>query len=165
MSEQTPAKKTTAKSAAPSEKASLDLSPLADLVDRRPIYAYLGMADLVFERLREELAKAGDLAERSLKDLTDLPTEAREYIEKFFAQLPSSPKEAADKTAEFYDDLAERGEKLVERIQNQQSVKELIDGVNKSTEHGVATITSVRDSAGKLPKAAADTVESVGDDG
>ncbi|MEI2778534.1 MAG: hypothetical protein V9G19_21715 [Tetrasphaera sp.] len=163
MSEQTPAKKTT-KSAPASDKASLDLGPLADLVDSRPVYAYLGMADLVFEKIREELGKAGELAEKSLKDLTDLPSEAREYIEKFLDQLPSSPKEAADKSAEFYDDLADRGEKLVERIQSQQSVKDLIDGVNKSTEHGVAAITGVRDSAGKLPRAAADTVESVGEE-
>jgi heparin binding hemagglutinin HbhA len=118
------------------------------LAEATPVYAAVGVADLIAEKLRSARAQGSTAADDvrgqiEQIDLTDIPARAQ--------QLPtlavSKGLELAGKAEETYGDLAARGEKLVDRISSQRATQDLIAQGKVTVSRGKAAVTTVRKAA------------------
>jgi len=95
-----------------------------------PMYAYIGMTDLAIEKVREVTLKAGETADATRTDVAAFPGKVSDFATKFMTEAQDAPakaRELAEKLQESYEELATRGEKLVDRIRNQKSTKDLVE--------------------------------------
>jgi hypothetical protein len=107
-----------------------------------PMYAVVGVTDLAVGAVRSVQQRAtrarGDLDVRSLP--ATLQTKAQ--------QAPTAALtialETAGRAEETYEDLSARGKKLVDRIANQASTKELLNQSKLTISRGKAVVTTVR---------------------
>ena len=100
------------------------------VTDTTPVYAALGATDLAVERLREARDRAAairlDLDVSAIQDRAVKRFEqVTEQVQQIPAQVRNQRVEAAGKARETYTGLAVRGEKLVKRVRNQKSTKDL----------------------------------------
>ncbi|MFI6980657.1 hypothetical protein ACIBSV_18975 [Embleya sp. NPDC050154] len=146
------------------------------LTDTTPLYAVAGAGDLVVEKLRE-------LPERFRVEVTTDPKVLRERLQTLPDRTQTFAKSQVDKAKELYEDLAARGEKLVKRVDRQESTKRAKAAVSTTESKAKATTTAARrgaanakaqaksaaTAAAKAADAAADAVEQaagkVGDSG
>ena len=126
------------------------------VTDTTPVYAAVGVTDLAVERLREARARATTRAAavRVDLDITTMQDRAAKRFEKVTEQAHQIPVqvrnqtiEAAGKARETYSGLAVRGEKLVKRIRNQKSTKDLIAQAGSTVSLGKGAVTTVRKAA------------------
>jgi heparin binding hemagglutinin HbhA len=122
------------------------------VTDTTPVYAALGATDLAVERLRE----AGDRAAgvRLDLDVTAIQDRAAKRFEQVTEQVRSQRAEAAGKARETYTELAVRGEKLVKRVRNQKSTKDLFAQAGSTVSLGKGAVTTVRKAAHDTQRAA-----------
>ncbi|HEY5247877.1 MAG TPA: hypothetical protein VIJ15_05410 [Dermatophilaceae bacterium] len=135
--------------------------------DTTPVYAAVGVTDLAVERLREARVRATTRVTAVQLDL-NLSTmqekavkrfeKATEQVQQIPAQFRSQTVEAADKAKETYSELAVRGEKLVNRIRNQKSTKDLLAQAGNTVSLGKGAVTTVRNAAHDTQHAAAVTL-------
>jgi tartrate dehydratase beta subunit/fumarate hydratase class I family protein len=132
-----------------------------------PVYAAVGVTDLAVERLRGARARATTRAAkvRVELDITTMQDRAVKRYEKVSEQAQQIPAqfrgqtvEAADKARETYSGLAVRGEKLVKRIRNQKSTKDLFAQAGSTVALGKGAVTTVRKAAHDTQRAAIDTL-------
>ena len=142
--------------------------------DPKPVYAAVGVTDLAIERVREAKVRAAavraDLDVSALQDkavaLQDKAVKRAEKIAEQVAeqaqQLPalalSQTIEAAGKARETYAELAVRGEKLVKRIRNQKSTKDLLAQAGSTISLGKGAVTTARKAANDTQVAAKATL-------
>jgi heparin binding hemagglutinin HbhA len=126
------------------------------VTDTTPVYAAVGVTDLAVERLRDARARATTRAAavRVELDITTVQDRAVKRFEKVTEQAHQIPVqfrnqtiEAAGKARETYSGLAVRGEKLVKRIRNQKSTKDLIAQAGSTVSLGKGAVTTVRKAA------------------
>jgi heparin binding hemagglutinin HbhA len=131
--------------------------------DTPPVYAAVGVTDLAVERLRDAGARATTRAAavRVDLDITTMQDRATKRFEKVTEQAHQIPVqfrdqtiEAAGKARETYSGLAVRGEKLVRRIRNQKSTKDLIAQAGSTVSLGKGAVTTVRKAAHDTQRAA-----------
>jgi heparin binding hemagglutinin HbhA len=151
------------------------------LTDRKPLYPVAGAGEFAVEKLREVPArlaalrgelKVGPQAVRGrvTERIGHLPGEVR--------ALPGKAQELArgglGKADEAYDDLADRGKTVVDRVRRQQSRKELVEQTERALRGGRGTRATARKGAarttgaGKAPvkgakKTAEASAEKIGD--
>ncbi len=146
-----------------------------------PVYAAVGVTDLAVERVREASVRAAaaraDLDVNALQDkavaLQDKAValqgkavkRAEKVAEKVTEQAQQIPAlalsqtiEAAGKARETYSELAVRGEKLVKRIRNQKSTKDLLAQAGSTLSLGKGAVTTVRKAATETQQAAKATL-------
>jgi hypothetical protein len=116
------------------------------VTDRTPVLALVGATDLVVEKVRGAQAQAAqvraDLAHLDL-DVKTLQGRAQHVP---VAAL-SKTIELAGKAEEAYEDLAARGEKLVDRIKRQKATQDLLAQGKVTLSRGKAAVTTVRKAA------------------
>jgi tartrate dehydratase beta subunit/fumarate hydratase class I family protein len=131
--------------------------------DTTPVYAAVGVTDLAVERLRDVRARATTRAAavRVDLDITTMQDRAVKRFEKVTEQAQQIPVqfrsqtiEAAGKARVTYSGLAVRGEKLVKRIRNQKSTKDLIAQAGSTVSLGKGAVTTVRKAAQDTQRAA-----------
>jgi tartrate dehydratase beta subunit/fumarate hydratase class I family protein len=131
--------------------------------DTTPVYAAVGVTDLAVERLRDARARATTRAAavRADLDITTMQDKAVKRIEKVTEQAHQIPVqfrnqtiEAAGKARVTYSGLAVRGEKLVKRIRNQKSTKDLVAQAGSTVSLGKGAVTTVRNAAQGTQRAA-----------
>jgi len=137
------------------------------VTDTTPVYAAVGVTDLAVERLREARARATSRAAAVRLDL-DVSTMQDKAVKRFEkvteqaqqipAQFRSQTVEAAGKARETYSELAVRGEKLVKRIRNQKSTKDLVAQAGSTVSLGKGAVTTVRKAALDTQHAAMSTL-------
>ena len=115
-------------------------------------YAAVGVLDLAVEEAREAQLRAA-------KVRADLhPT----HIPSRVAALPGKTVDAvitmANVAGDTYEDLAERGEKLVERIRNQKATKDLIHQAESTVALGKGAVTSARNALDEVERSAKATL-------
>jgi len=115
-----------------------------------PVYAYIGATDLAIEKVREAGMKAGESA-KTRPDVTALLADVQEAAAKFVAQAqeavteaPTRARELAESLQESYEDLATRGEKLVDRIRNQKATKDLVDQAKSTVAMTEGVVTTAK---------------------
>lgn len=135
------------------------------LSDGTPFYAALGVTDLAIERVREAGAKASESATRGAQEFGDLPTRAGDRFASLRKQIEHAPATMRENTAaalegaiEFYEDLATRGEKLIDRIRNQQATKDLLHQVKSTESQAKGAMTTARKSVMAIEESAVATL-------
>ena len=122
------------------------------VTDTTPVYAALGATDLAVERLREARDRAAGV--RLDLDVTAIQDRAAKRFEQVTEQVRSQRAEAAGKARETYTELAVRGEKLVKRVRNQKSTKDLFAQAGSTVSLGKGAVTTVRKAAHDTQRAA-----------
>jgi hypothetical protein len=115
----------------------------------RPVYAVVGVTDLAVQKVREAQHRAAKA--RTEIDLSTLPSaitlkaqQAQERAQHAPTLLLSKALESAGRAEETYGDLSARGKKLIDRIANQASTKELLNQGKLTLSRGKAVATTVR---------------------
>ncbi len=109
-------------------------------------YVVVGITDLAVERVRATQSTAQKRAAEVRKELDGVNLQAS--IQQGAKQLPttavSKGLEAAGKLEEGFDDLADRGKKLVERIRRQKATQDLVEQGRTTLSRTKAAVTTVR---------------------
>lgn len=129
------------------------------ITDTNPVYAAVGATDLAFERLRDARVRAAAVRlDLDVKVIQDRALErfekATEHVQQIPTQVRNQTAEAADKARDGYTSLAVRGEKLVKRIRNQKSTKDLFAQAGNTVSLGKGAVTTVRKAANHTQRAA-----------
>lgn len=140
------------------------------VTDIKPVFAAVGVTDLAVEKVRaardRALAARTDLDVSALQDkaaklqgkakdkATLLQDKAIKRAEKLAERVEHAPAlalnqtlEAAGKAQDTYSELAVRGHKLVKRIRNQKSTKDLLAQAGSTVSLGKGAVTTVRKAA------------------
>ena len=133
------------------------------VTDTTPVYAALGATDLAVERLRDARTRAA--AVRLDLDVSAMQGRAVKGFEKVTEQVQQIPAQVRDQTVEVagkaretYSGLAVRGEKLVKRVRNQKSTKDLFAQAGGTVSLGKGAVTTVRKAAHDTQHAAVVTL-------
>jgi hypothetical protein len=129
------------------------------VTDTTPVYAALGVTDLAVERLHEARIRAAavrhDLDFNVIQDRTAKRFEkVTEQVQQIPAQVRNQSAEVADKARQTYTGLAVRGEKMVKRVRNQKSTKDLFAQAGSTVSLGKGAVTTVRKAAHDTQRAA-----------
>lgn len=129
------------------------------VTDTTPVYAAVGVTDLAVEKVREARVRAA--AVRSELDVDALQARAAKVADTA-QHVPvralTLTLELASKAQESYDELADRGEKLVTRIRNQKATKDLLAQANSTVALGKGAVTTLRKAAVDTERAAKATL-------
>ena len=133
------------------------------VTDTNPVYAVVGVTDLAVERLRDARSRAAavhlDLDVSVMQDRAAKRFEkVAEQAQQIPAQVRNQTVEVASKARETYSGLAVRGEKLVKRIRNQKSTKDLFAQAGNTVSLGKGAVTTVRKAAHETQHAAKATL-------
>ena len=115
-------------------------------------YAAVGVLDLAVEEVRDAQLRAAKV--RADLAPTQLPSRV--------AALPGKTIDAvvtfANVAGDTYEDLALRGEKLVERIRNQKATKDLVAQAESTVALGKGAVTSARNAMDEVERSAKATI-------
>ncbi len=162
------------------EELQKDLKWVVDEA-RTSAMAMLGATDLAVERMREaqdrlvEAAKDFDVSnlpeefKKARKQLEKLQDELNDLVSEQLKDIQWSPgnavdnsKDLASKAQSTLEELAERGEDVVERIRNQKPREELKDQLESTVSASKDAVTTARKAAVDREKAAVATIKTAG---
>lgn len=116
------------------------------------VYAVVGATDLAVEKVRDARGRA--LAARGQIDVLELPVKAATQLSKVAERAQrvnsvamESTRELSGRVHESYDQLADRGHRLVTRVRGQKSTQELLTQASSTVSRGKGAVTSVRRAA------------------
>ena len=127
------------------------------VTDRTPVLALVGATDLVVEKVRGAQAQATRLRVDLSREDLDVKT-LQGQAQQVPAVALNKTIELAGKAEEAYEDLAARGEKLVDRIKRQKATQDLLAQGKVTISRGKAAVTTVRKAAVDTRTAAKATV-------
>jgi heparin binding hemagglutinin HbhA len=126
--------------------------------DRNPLYVVTGAGDLAVEKLREMPVKlAAELRSEPkavAKRLGELPRDVKALPER--AQAFS--RATFDKAGDSYDELANRGKRVVGRVRRQKATEELAEQAGRTGRKAQATRTAARKGAAGATRSGKATV-------
>jgi heparin binding hemagglutinin HbhA len=129
------------------------------VTDTTPVYAALGVTDLAVETLRGARARAS--AVRLDLDINAMQEKAAKRLEKVTQHVQHIPTQVrnqgvgvAGQARQTYAELAVRGEKMVNRVRNQKSTKDLFAQAGSTVSLGKGAVTTVRNAAHDTQRAA-----------
>ena len=129
---------------------------------RKPLYAWVGTADLALENIKElptdVVAKATTLMPKAAALVTELPAKAKELR----TEVETRSTKLTTKAFAVYGDLVVRGEKLVGAIRRQPSTKAAQAQVKTAKSQVKAATTSTTKAVKTTGKAVEDAAEKVG---
>jgi hypothetical protein len=137
------------------------------VTDTTPVYAAVGATDLAVEKVRGARVfadfhvsafqgKAIQRAEQVAEQAQALPALAQALP----ALALNQTLEVAGKAQATYAELAVRGEKLVKRVRNQKSTKDLFAQAGSTVSYGKGAVTTVKKAAVDTTRAAKTTLNS-----
>ncbi|HZE30449.1 MAG TPA: hypothetical protein VE198_03315 [Actinoallomurus sp.] len=119
------------------------------LRDSKAFYVAAGAGDLAVEKLREVPDRLNRLQEKT--DPKDIGGAAVAYV-----------TQVGTRAVEVYDGLAERGKRIVSRVDHQKATQELEDSAKATVRRARATAGSAKNTARSAAKAAGDASKKVG---
>jgi hypothetical protein len=119
------------------------------LKDSKAFYAAAGAGDYAVEKLREVPERLNRLQGKT--DPKDLGGAAVAYV-----------TQVSTKAVEVYDGLAERGKRIVSRVDRQKATQELEASAKSTVRRARSAATSAKDTARSAAKAAGDASKKVG---
>jgi heparin binding hemagglutinin HbhA len=126
------------------------------VTESTPVYVAVGVTDLAVEKVRDARERAA--AARANFSVTDLPARVAGQAQQVPTQAFNRTLEIAGRAQESYDDLAERGEKLVKRLRTQKATKDLIAQAETTVRLGRGAVTTARKAATETQRAARATL-------
>lgn len=114
-----------------------------------PLFAVVGATDLAVERAREARLRADKVRADLKADLAPSAVQTRAQL--VLGEAKALPTKAlnqgvvtADQVTKSYEDLADRGEKLVTRIKNQKATTDLVAQAETTLSLGTGAVTTAR---------------------
>ncbi|MEO6790683.1 MAG: hypothetical protein ABI249_04450 [Ornithinibacter sp.] len=139
------------------------IEDLKKTVDTTPFFAAVGVTDLAVEKVRFAGLRASELRTELSADLE--PTALQARATKVADQVKELPAVAINqsmvfggKVAEGYDELANRGKSLVNRIRTQKSTKDLVAQANTTVAQAKGAVTATRNAAAQVERSAKATI-------
>jgi len=133
------------------------------VTDATPVYAALGVTDLAVERLRDARARAaGVRLDHEISAMQDRAAKRLEKVSEHVQHIPAQVRNqgvgVAGKARQTYSELAVRGEKMVKRVRNRKSTKDLFAQAGSTVSLGKGAVTTVRNAAHDTQRAARVTI-------
>jgi hypothetical protein len=119
------------------------------LRDTKAFYAAAGAGDLAVEKLREVPERLNRLQEKT--DPKDIGGAAVAYV-----------TQVGSRAVEVFDELAERGKKIVSRIDRQKATQELQASAKSTVRRARSTAGAARETARTATKATGDASKKIG---
>lgn len=148
------------------------------LRDNKAVYTVAGAGDLAVEKFREvpeQVTKVretvGKYQEEARGRVTKVQDEVRENVEKLQDRVDAKdlPGAAAaymthfgTRAVEVIDELAERGKKIVNRVENQVATQELEESVKRTNRKAKAAVSEAKKTTQAASRAAGDASKKVG---
>jgi len=133
------------------------------VTDTTPVLAAVGLTDLAVEKVRDARTKA--VTRRADFDGAALQAKAQKRVTEVVEQGKDLPAlalnrglELAGKAQEQYETAAARGDRLVKRVRNQKSTKDLLAQAEATFSLGKGAVTTVRKSATDIQRSAKATL-------
>jgi hypothetical protein len=120
------------------------------LRDSKAFYAAAGAGDFAVEKLREVPDRLNRLQEKT--DPKDLGGAAVAYV-----------TQVGNRAVEVYDGLAERGKRIVSRVDRQKATQELEASAKSTVRKARSAVDSARGTARSAAKAAGDASKKIGE--
>lgn len=145
------------------------------LRDNKAVHAVAGASDLAVEKLREVPEQVGRLRENMTRyqdevrvNMTKLQEEVRENVTKLQERVENADlRELAgayvSQVQSMIDELAERGKKVVARVENQAATRELTESAKRTQRKTRAAVEEAGKTARATRRAAGDASKKVGD--
>ncbi|MGL5859543.1 MAG: hypothetical protein ACRC35_14285 [Angustibacter sp.] len=136
-------------------------------IDRTPVYAVVGAADLVVQKARQASEAAAEVAvEQVERARADLDLRAlQQRAQHVPARAVQRGLELAGRADETYSELATRGAELVERVRRQPATRDLVRQGRATVSRSRAVMTHLRRTAGDTRSAVSTTVRTVRHEG
>lgn len=139
------------------------IEDLKKTVDTTPFFAAVGVTDLAVEKVRFAGLRAGELRTELSADLEPTAIQARatkvaEQVKEIPAVAINQSMVFGGKVAEGYDELANRGKSLVERIRTQKATKDLVAQANTTVAQAKGAVTATRNAANQVERSAKATI-------
>ena len=142
--------------------ASLPQVRLDDV--KKPVFAYVGVADLVLAQAKELPAELSQVSKRVSARLAEVPSAVRTLparVEELRGEVENRVSRAGEQAGVFYAALAVRGERLVTQLRRQPATEAAIaegrEAVRKAEAAAIAARNSAR-AGGRAVEGAAATI-------
>jgi uncharacterized coiled-coil DUF342 family protein len=137
------------------------------LRDSKAVHAAAGAGDLAAEKIRElpeTVTKLRETADRYRVDVRETVTKYQDKVDA--RDLPGAAVSyvtaVGGKVVEIIDDLAERGQKIVNRVDRQVATQELKASADKTTRKTKAAVGEAKKTAQAATRAVGDAAKKVG---
>ncbi|HHU11000.1 MAG TPA: hypothetical protein GXZ60_13455 [Intrasporangiaceae bacterium] len=124
-------------------------------------YAAVGVLDLAVEEVRDAQAravKARDEFRAELKSFDVKPADAQARVAALPGKTVDAVMNLVEQAGETYEDLAVRGEKLIERVRNQKATKDLMAQAENTVAQAKGAVTTARKAAADVERSAKATL-------
>jgi hypothetical protein len=137
------------------------------LRENKAVYAAAGAGDLAAEKLRELPETVTKLRETADKYRVDVRETVVKYQDRVDARdIPGAAVSyvtaVGGRVVEIFDDLAERGQRIVNRVERQVATQELKESADKATRKTKAAASEAKKTAQAASRAAGDASKKVG---
>jgi hypothetical protein len=137
------------------------------LRDNKAIYAAAGAGDLAAEKIRElpeTVTKLRETADRYRVDVRETVTKYQDKVDA--RDLPGAAVSyvtaVGGRVVEIIDELAERGQKIVNRVDRQVATQQLKESAERTTRKTKAAAGEAKKTAQAATRAAGDAAKKVG---
>ena len=115
---------------------------------KKPLFAYVGVADLAIERAKEIPAELTEVTNKAAKKAQSLVAEVPAQVTGLPVAVRSNVEKATERATDLYTKLTLRGERLVGQIRRQPATEAAIaegkEAVNKAEAAATAARKSVK---------------------
>lgn len=139
--------------------------------DNKAVYTVAGAGDLAVEKIREVPEQVTKLRESVNEQVTRYQGEVRENVTKIQEKVEVKDLPGAAvayvthfgaRTVEVIDELAERGKKIVARVEDQVATQELEESAKRTQRKTKAAVGEAKKTAQAASRAAGDAGKKVG---
>ena len=132
---------------------------------RKPLFAAVGVADLVLEQAKEVPAELTAEAQKLQARLAEVPNVVKTLptqVAKVREDVEGYAKKASEQATDLYAKLTVRGERLVTQIRRQPSTQAAVAEGKEAVRKAEATATAARKSSKAGEKAVEDAAAKIG---
>jgi hypothetical protein len=133
---------------------------------KKPLFAYVGVADLAIERAKEIPAQltvaTNDVTKKAQALLADVPAQVSSQLQGLPVTVRTNVEKANKKATDLYAKLTVRGERLVKAIRRQPATEAAIAEGKEAVRKAEAAATAAKKSAKAGEKAVEDAAAKIG---
>jgi DNA polymerase II small subunit/DNA polymerase delta subunit B len=133
----------------------------ADAV-KKPLFAYVGVADLAIERAKEIPAELTEVTNKAAKKAQALVAEVPAQVTALPVAVRGNVEKATEKATDVYAKLTVRGERLVKQIRRQPATEAAIAEGKEAVRKAEAAATAARKSVKAGEKAVEGAAAKIG---
>ena len=129
---------------------------------KKPLFAYVGVADLAIERAKEIPAELTEVTNKAAKKAQSLVAEVPAQVTGLPVAVRSNVEKATERATDLYTKLTLRGERLVGQIRRQPATEAAIAEGKEAVRKAEAAATAAKKSVKAGEKAVEDAAAKIG---